>query len=292
LQLISDNIIVKITNNPNIQMNYEHFYEVIGVRYKVDVIGWPVPFINPSHLSDSLPPLLELRDSLIEGSCSFKRLSEQEVQERAKKFQNGVEAGTVIPMKRKVRKDKKTTQAGITAEKTAAAKKTAKKTDPKKTVKSVEFIADSKSEADPELDDESDDADLSESDSRNGGGTLEDGATRIGSQPIRRSARNPSKSIATVTSYPSQLLPATAGPNVLSSTPPASASGPNPSASMPRVPLGDISQSVNLSDSASFVNEESAQPGRPKRRRTAIPRPGFVDTDTAVPMGPKRRKKA
>jgi hypothetical protein len=67
-------------------MNYSHFYEVIMVPYKISAVSWPVKFINPSHLSNSLPPLLEFQDCLIEGSCYFKHLSDWEFQELGEKF--------------------------------------------------------------------------------------------------------------------------------------------------------------------------------------------------------------
>jgi hypothetical protein len=118
-------------------MNYKHFYEAIGAWYKIDVIGWPVPFINPSYLSDSLPPLLELWDSLAEGSCFFKILSDWEVQDNIEWFRNGVKEGTIVPIQWKPCKDKKAVSSD--AAKTGIAMK---KPNTKKSVKSAEIVHD------------------------------------------------------------------------------------------------------------------------------------------------------
>jgi hypothetical protein len=130
-------------------MNYRYFYEVITVPYKISAVGWPVKFINPSALSNSLPPLLEFHDSLIEGSCYFKPLSAQEIQELAEKFWKDVDAGDIHLLQQKTRKDKGTTKAKTTAPSTTATTK-------KK--KSAEVIEDS------DTDNESDTGSDSESD--------------------------------------------------------------------------------------------------------------------------------
>jgi hypothetical protein len=90
-------------------MNYVNFFDMIVIPHKINLIGWPCnKFVNPSELSDSLPPLLELRDCLVEGSCYFKKLSDREFQDLANKHQKAIDAGEILPMKRKVWKDKNT----------------------------------------------------------------------------------------------------------------------------------------------------------------------------------------
>jgi hypothetical protein len=66
-------------------MNYTNFYECIGAVYNIDPVGWTLPFVNPSNLSDSIPPLVNFRDALIAGTCYFKKLTPQDAQERAVK---------------------------------------------------------------------------------------------------------------------------------------------------------------------------------------------------------------
>jgi hypothetical protein len=98
-------------------MNYVHFYESIGAVYNIDAIGWPVRFVNPSNLSDSIPPLIEFRDSLIAGTCYFKKLTSREVKDRAETYRAAVNDGRIAPVQRKTRKDKgtKKTAASTTA---------------------------------------------------------------------------------------------------------------------------------------------------------------------------------
>jgi hypothetical protein len=293
LYLISspDSFAVAVMKNDKIRMNYEHFYETIGAQYNIDVIGWPVPFINPSYLSDSLPPLLELRDSLIEGSCFFKSLSDREIQEKAKSFHEGVKAGTIVPMQRKPRKDKKA--PGLD---TAKPNDTVKKAKTKKGVKSAEIIDDS---------DDSDEAGSSNSESDD-----DDGTTKAPSiNPPRRSSRiaappsvPPVASAIPASSNPAPLIPPTdslsmstaSALNPQSSTSPASTAvdpppliSPVSSSPNPRLPLGNITPSVNIE----IEDTESPKTRRAKRPRNAPSRPDFEDTDIAVPVGPKKRRK-
>jgi hypothetical protein len=304
LYLVSDSFVVAITKNDKIRMNYEHFYEAIGARYKIDVVGWPVPFINPSYLSDSLPPLLELRDSLIEGSCFFKSLSDREVQDKVECFRNGVKEGTIMPIQRKPRKDKKA--AGSDAAKTGIA---TKKTNTKKTVKSAEIIHDS------DESDESDEAESANSESDN------EETTKVAPsiQPTRRSSRIVAPSVSPVfpvTSVSSNSAPPTDSLSSLTSTAlnPQSltnsvSTAPDPqllssststvlnlppfpspasSSSDLRLPLGDITlSSVNVE----AEDTESPRTRRAKRPRNPPSRPDFEDTDIAVPVGPKKRRK-
>jgi hypothetical protein len=283
----SNTAVVEATKNPNITMNYAHFYEVITVPYKISAVGWPGKFINPSQLSDSLPPLLEFRDSLIEGSCYFKHLSDREIQELGERYRKGVEAGDIIPMQRKTRKDKGTMKAKkITTSKTATTKKS-------RVMKSTELIGDS--ELDSDEGDESDLADRNE--------TL----VPTGTEPTRRSERransassNPvlptlpssaqlpvatSESTAAMTSVePTPRPPSPSHPPAIIARP----SEPLPSASRP--PLEDITSSINqLTDDVDGEKTPSPRTRRRKRPRNPPQRlPGFEDTDTA--LGRKRRR--
>jgi hypothetical protein len=88
-------------------MNYPHFYEKITVPYGVDIIGWPCQFINPSLLSEG--DLTRLRDTWLDKTCHFKKLTREEKKLRAAKFEADVAAGTVKRATRKSRKDKGST---------------------------------------------------------------------------------------------------------------------------------------------------------------------------------------
>ncbi|KAI0702842.1 hypothetical protein BC835DRAFT_1303302 [Cytidiella melzeri] len=101
-------IVVELTGNPSIKMNYVNFEEQIVQRYGLAIVGWPanVHFVNPSDLSDSLPPLQGLCDALTNGSCKFVRLTAAEVKARRERVAADVAAGTIAPRKaRKPRKD-------------------------------------------------------------------------------------------------------------------------------------------------------------------------------------------
>jgi hypothetical protein len=68
-------LLVEVTGHSNIVMNYTNFYERIGAVYNIDPVGWTLPFVNPSNLSDSIPPLVNFCDALIAGTCYFKKLA-------------------------------------------------------------------------------------------------------------------------------------------------------------------------------------------------------------------------
>ncbi|KAI0699212.1 hypothetical protein BC835DRAFT_1412677 [Cytidiella melzeri] len=100
--------LIELTGNPSIKMNYVNFEEQIVQRYGLAIVGWPanVHFVNPSDLSNSLPPLQGLCDALTNGSCKFVRLTAAEVKARRERVAADVAAGTITPRKaRKPRKD-------------------------------------------------------------------------------------------------------------------------------------------------------------------------------------------
>jgi hypothetical protein len=100
-------------------MNYAHFYEQIGSVYNIEAVGWPARFVNPSDLSNSIPPLVTFRDALIAGICYFRKLTPREARERAATYRAGVSDGTITPLQRKTRKDKGTKKTNTTGKRAA-----------------------------------------------------------------------------------------------------------------------------------------------------------------------------
>jgi hypothetical protein len=291
--------VVKATGNQKIKMNYTHFYETFVVQHKINIVGWPttVRFINPSELSDSLPPLLELRDSLIEGSCYFKKLSDREVKDLTDKWKKGVEAGEIEPMQRKVRKDKKT-DVTHQAKKTPAAKKRAVK-------KSAEII-------DSDSDDSGDGSAGDESESDNEEEAMMDNAAPSPAVATLPTCRSSHRGIATTTSSinisdaaetPSAvMLPATTStPSVAEN--PSTATAPvteTPGASGAsscggRSPLGDITASANVGPlsappSLPLSSSEVSLSGLPAKR--AICAPIRYGWDEAADERPAKKRKS
>jgi hypothetical protein len=100
-------------------MNYAHFYEQIGSVYNIEAVGWPARFVNPSDLSNSIPPLVTFRDALIAGICYFRKLTPREARERAATYRAGVSDGTITPLQRKTRKDKGMKKTNTTGKRAA-----------------------------------------------------------------------------------------------------------------------------------------------------------------------------
>jgi hypothetical protein len=85
-------------------MNYPHFHEKITVPYRVGLVGWDVPFVNPSVLSEE--HLKELIKAWKDKTCYFKKLSAQEMKAHEAQFEADVAAGKMERATRKTRKDK------------------------------------------------------------------------------------------------------------------------------------------------------------------------------------------
>jgi hypothetical protein len=288
----------KITGNPQVKMNYVHFFESFVIPYKINVVGWPTKFVNPSELSDSIPPLLELRDCLVEGSCYFKKLSEREFRELADKHQKAVDAGKILPMKRKVRKDKNTeTESSTQTKKTRTAKKQVN------AKKSAAII-----ESDSESDDVSDGGDEEEeAGGDEGGNAVAPSQTRS-----QRKAANVSHSAVSSESQshtamtlatPSSTSPTTTSApparseSSLSGTPSTSASPSTTeiSASSTRLPLGDITRTPSVNQAPPSTTTVPASDLPAKRIRHAPVRFGWdypedgVDSESGKRPAKKRK---
>ncbi|KAI0687956.1 hypothetical protein BC835DRAFT_1419558 [Cytidiella melzeri] len=101
-------LLVEITGNENVKMNYVSFEEAIVERFHIILEGWPsgIAFTNPSELSDTLPPLQSVVDALTSGMCKFVRISEAQVQARRERIAADIASGKKAPRKpRKQRKD-------------------------------------------------------------------------------------------------------------------------------------------------------------------------------------------
>jgi hypothetical protein len=94
----------EITKNPKINMNYPHFHEKITVPYRIGLVGWEVPFVNPSILSEE--HLKQLIKAWKEKLCYFKKLNAQEMKAHEAQFEADIASGKVGWATRKTRKDK------------------------------------------------------------------------------------------------------------------------------------------------------------------------------------------
>ncbi|KAI0684900.1 hypothetical protein BC835DRAFT_1421837 [Cytidiella melzeri] len=101
-------LLVEITGNKNVKMNYVSFEEAIVERFHIILEGWPsgIAFTNLSELSNTLPPLQSVVDALTSGTCKFVCISEAQVQARREWIAADIASGKKVPCKpRKQRKD-------------------------------------------------------------------------------------------------------------------------------------------------------------------------------------------
>ncbi|KAI0697794.1 hypothetical protein BC835DRAFT_1413472 [Cytidiella melzeri] len=117
-------LLVEITGKETVKMNYVSFQEAIVERFHIILEGWPpgIPFVNPSELSDTLPPLQSIDDALTNGACKFVRISEAQVQARRERIAADVASGKMAP--RKARKPRKDAGVARGSRKAAASKDT------------------------------------------------------------------------------------------------------------------------------------------------------------------------
>lgn len=98
--------LVAITGNPKALMHYARYDEEIVQRYGIELQGWTYEqLVNPSTLSLSLPPLKELHDALVNGTCLFVKLSAAEKKAREAEYMAKIASGEVVSRKRKQRSD-------------------------------------------------------------------------------------------------------------------------------------------------------------------------------------------
>jgi hypothetical protein len=87
-------------------MQYTRYEEDIVQRYRIELQGWTYGRImNPSLLSSSLPPLVALRDVLVEGTCKFVKLTAAERKESEVAYMAKIKSGEAEVRKRKRRSD-------------------------------------------------------------------------------------------------------------------------------------------------------------------------------------------
>ncbi len=101
-------ILVNITGNKKIVMQYINYERDIVQKYHVKMIGWThEKWVNVSDLGNSLEPLETLWNALQEGKCKFVQISTTEANTKAESVRNSISAGQAAPpTKRKARKDK------------------------------------------------------------------------------------------------------------------------------------------------------------------------------------------
>ena len=98
--------IVDITGNTKAIMHYTNYEVDIVQRYNVVLEGWTYEnLVNPSELSNSLPPLKALLSALDEGACRFVKLTAAQAKEREAAYDAKVASGDIIPRTRKRRSD-------------------------------------------------------------------------------------------------------------------------------------------------------------------------------------------
>ena len=87
-------------------MNYTRYEEEIVQRYGIELQGWTYErIINPSMMSNSLPPLMALRDALVAGTCKFVKLTATERKVREVAYMAKIKSGDIEVRKRKQRSD-------------------------------------------------------------------------------------------------------------------------------------------------------------------------------------------
>ncbi|KAH9918042.1 hypothetical protein B0H21DRAFT_713170 [Amylocystis lapponica] len=92
--------LVEITGNKKAGMQYINYEKDIVLRYGIKIHGWThEKFANPSDLSTSLPPLCMLQDTLLKGTCRFKKLFAAELADYQKAYDDRVAAGEVVSWK-------------------------------------------------------------------------------------------------------------------------------------------------------------------------------------------------
>lgn len=96
----------EITGNDTVGMQYENYDEQIVLRYGVILEGWTAPrWANPSSLSNSVDMLKTLRDALLDGSCYWRKLSQDELKTRREGHMEGLRDGSLREKPRKIRSD-------------------------------------------------------------------------------------------------------------------------------------------------------------------------------------------
>ncbi|KAI0349009.1 hypothetical protein OH77DRAFT_1515077 [Trametes cingulata] len=90
-----------ITGDDHAIMNYVHFTRDVQLKYGITMEGWThSQWANPSELSNSIPPLKELRDTLKAGTCRFVRLTPDQLSAIQKEYEEQIKGGNNARKKR------------------------------------------------------------------------------------------------------------------------------------------------------------------------------------------------
>ena len=92
-----------ITKNSTVDMSWQNYEENIVDRYGVILDGWPVTQFNPGQMSTRL--LQTVLNALDDGTCSWRTLEEQELQDRQADRRAKKASGEITIMARKRRSD-------------------------------------------------------------------------------------------------------------------------------------------------------------------------------------------
>lgn len=82
----------------NAKMNYKQYEIQIVQKYLVDLKGWPhnIVFANPSAIG-SIPKLVQLRDALLDKSCCWEQISDEEAKKNRKDREHASNAAINTP---------------------------------------------------------------------------------------------------------------------------------------------------------------------------------------------------
>jgi hypothetical protein len=85
------------TGKMDITMNYQNYDKSIILVYGIKLDGWPVglPFLAPSHMH-TIVKVRTLCDALKTGTCQWKKLTRQELEDFCEDIKKHEEAGEVV----------------------------------------------------------------------------------------------------------------------------------------------------------------------------------------------------
>jgi hypothetical protein len=85
------------TMKMDITMNYQNYNKSIILIYRIKLDGWPVglPFLAPSHMH-TVVEVHTLCDALKTGTCQWKKLTRQELEDFREDIKKREEAGEVV----------------------------------------------------------------------------------------------------------------------------------------------------------------------------------------------------
>jgi hypothetical protein len=88
-------------------MHYVQYEEKIIQKYSIELVGWtPGQWKNPNDLGNSLPPLKELYDALVDDKCKFIKLTVEQSKNHRETYEQKIASGQVVVKARRQRSDK------------------------------------------------------------------------------------------------------------------------------------------------------------------------------------------